>query len=434
MTLPSPPPEGSLLDWWFGRQRLGMGPGLDRVRALLADMGDPHTAFDAVLVGGTNGKGSVTALLAALLGSEGPSARFVSPHLVDVRERFVIDGRPVEAALLHEALVALRPAAERSGATFFEIATALACKLFADAGVQRAVFEVGVGGTWDCTNALEPVLSAITHVALDHVGVLGGDVETIARDKAGILRAGRPAVTGARGAARTALEEEAERRGASLWRVGFEIDVTSHARGWDGSDVVVETPLGRVETRTALVGPHQARNAAVAIAAAQRLGVDAERIARIVPTVTWPGRLEVLRVANRRVVLDGAHNPDAAEALASSLRALGAAPVGLVLGLSANKDAEGVVRALAPVAAWTIVTRAARSRRGRPAAELLDVVTAVAPAAEVALVDTPDAALDAALDRTEEGGLVLVAGSLFLVGEVRARLVGAEPEPWLRDQ
>ncbi|MFC6618450.1 bifunctional folylpolyglutamate synthase/dihydrofolate synthase [Deinococcus radiophilus] len=219
---PSAAPE-ALLDWLYAQQRFGIRPGLERVSALLECLGHPERQFRVVLVGGTNGKGSVSATLASILQAAGQrTGLFTSPHLLYFSERFVVDGRPVDQAELYAALAELKPHAEQLEATFFEIVTALSCSLFARAGVSWAVMEVGLGGRLDATNVLSPEVSVITSVGLDHTEVLGHTLEAIATEKAGILREGQPAVTAVSEQLWPVLEET----GADLWALGREFEMT----------------------------------------------------------------------------------------------------------------------------------------------------------------------------------------------------------------
>ena len=412
MTRPEP---DDLLRWVFERQRFGVHLGLDRMRRLLDELGRPDRAFRSVLVGGTNGKGSTAAVLAAALRAAGERVGLTtSPHLVRFAERFVVDGAPLPDDIVLEALARVRPPAERLGATFFEIVTAVALLLFADAEVDTAVLEVGLGGRFDATNVVEPVLSLVTGVALDHVGVLGDTLERIAREKAGILRAGVPAWTGASGEALAALRAEAKVRGVRLRTLEQEVELQVLDRGWQGLELELRTPVGAVEATTPLVGRHQARNVALALVGASELGVPLEVAARGAAETHWPGRLERLRFRGRWLVLDGAHNPEAAAALARALASLeGRVPV-LVLGVSAGKDVAGVASALAGVADRIVATRATSSPRAMEPAALGRVVGADAVAAD------PPAALRLAARWAGVDGTVVVAGSLFLVGEVRA--------------
>jgi dihydrofolate synthase / folylpolyglutamate synthase len=414
-------------EWLEARQRFGVRPGLERVQALLEALGHPEANQRIVLVAGTNGKGSTTALLHAMLRASGVRAgRFVSPHLERFEERALVDGGDADGERLARAAERARPAIEATGATYFEALTALALLAFDDAGVDTAVLEVGMGGRWDATNATDPALSLLVSVALDHTEVLGDTVERIARDKAGVARAGRPFLCGASGSGLATARAEAERVGAVVWALD---DGPWHAldHGWGGVEVEVVTPGGAPwRLRTPLLGRHQARNLALAAAAAERLGLSEEAAREGARLVSWPGRLERLDVRGRRWLLDGAHNPAGAEALAHSLATL--APEGvaaLVVGVSADKDAEGIARALVGRVRRVIVTRAGSSARARDPEDLAGVWRR--EGADVVVVGDPEGALAAAEGASAPGELVVVAGSLFLVGEVRTMLHGGTP-------
>lgn len=405
------------LDWLFARQRFGVHPGLGRVRALLARLGEPQRGFRTVLVGGTNGKGSTAASLAAMLAASGTrTGLFTSPHLTRFAERFVVDGQECSAGRVEEALRRIRPQAEAVDASFFEVVTALGCLLFAEAGVEIAVMEVGLGGRLDATNALEPGLSVVTTVALDHTEILGATLEAIAEEKAGILRPGRLAVTGVA----PALWPRLEAHGADLWALGREVRVAAHSQGWDGWDLRVDLPGATLDLQTPLLGEHGAQNAALAAVAAWRLGVGEAAIRAGAAGVVWPGRLEVVPWRGGRVLLDGAHNPAGAQALASALRRLGTGPLPLVFGAASGKNVAGVVSALREVASQVILTRARLSPRAIPPAELAPHFAGL----PVRLADSPQEAL--AL--LPEGGTAAVCGSLYLIGEVRPLLLGEVPE------
>ncbi|MHA0035722.1 bifunctional folylpolyglutamate synthase/dihydrofolate synthase [Deinococcus sp. PESE-13] len=410
------------VQWLFARQRFGIHPGLDRVRELLARLGDPQRQFGAVLVGGTNGKGSTAATLAAMLRAGGRhTGLFTSPHLTRLSERFVVDGTEVSQAQVAAALARVRPASEAVEASFFEVVTALGCLLFAEAGVEIAVMEVGLGGRLDATNALDPLLSVITNVALDHTAILGDTVEQIAAEKAGILRAGRPGVT----AVAPAVLPVLERRGASLWALGQDWTAQTRSLGWEGTAVDVQWPGGAAQVQTPLLGDHGGLNAALAAVAAARLGVSDEAIRRGAAQTRWPGRLEVVRWQERRVLLDGAHNPSGAQALAQALRPLlaasGRARLPIIFGAAEDKDLGGVAAELLPLASRVILTRAALSPRAADPAQL----AALFPGVPLELTQTPAEAL-AALRPNDD--LVLACGSLYLLGELRPRLLGEQSE------
>lgn len=418
----------AILSWLYARQRFGIRPGLERTAALLRHLGEPQRNFDSVLVGGTNGKGSTVATLASVLRAAGRRVgRFVSPHLTSLNERIVLNGEPVTPPLLVAQLAELQAVADRSGATFFEVLFAACCRLFADADVEVAVIEVGLGGRYDATNTLSPLLSIVTNVGLDHGAVLGDTVEAIAADKAHILRPGRPALTGARGAALRVIEAHASAVQAPLTVLRRDIAVAAVSRGWQGSRVTVGFGSREIEVATPLLGRHQQENVALAVAAADAVGVPLEAQRLGVAQTVWPGRLEVLDWRGRRLLLDGAHNPAAARALAVALADLAVQPLAFVVGVSRDKDVDGIVAALAPLAALLVAAQATYAPRSIAAQELAERIGASAWQADPAL------ALDLAASANPDATLV-VAGSLFLVAEVRTLALGGEPETTLRWQ
>ena len=399
-----------------------MHPGLGRVRALLARLGDPQQQFESLLIGGTNGKGSVAATLSSILTASGQrTGLFTSPHLTRFAERFLVDGSQLSASAVLHALQRVRPHAEALEASFFEIVTALGCLLFAEASVQVAVMEVGLGGRLDATNALEPVLSVLTNVGLDHTAILGDTLSAIAGEKAGILRAGRPAVTGVDAPLLPILEAA----GADLWVMGRDADLHLESLGWDGWRVQLTSPAGILNFQTPLLGKHGAENAALAVLAALRLGISEDAIQNGAAQTRWPGRLELLAFTRgRRVLLDGAHNPDGARALGEALRGLGVGRVPFIFGATQEKDIAGVVQALEPLMSEVILTRASHSPRAADPADLaslfsVPVQVAASPAHALALL--PD-------------GLSVACGSLYLVGELRPLLLGEAGEDWERWQ
>lgn len=405
------------LEWLFARQRFGIHPGLGRVQALLHKLGDPQNAFQVVLVGGTNGKGSTAATLAAILAADGRRVGlFTSPHLTRFTERFLVNGQELLEEVVATALARVRPIGEEAGATFFEIVTALGVLLFAEAGVDVAVMEVGLGGRLDATNALDPMLSVITNVALDHTEVLGNTLESIATEKAGILRPGRPAVTGMDMNLLPILQE----RGADLWALGWHFGLQMRSLGWDGCEATVSIPRQTLTFTTPLLGEHGARNAALAVVAAHRLGVPPEAIRAGAGAISWPGRLELVPWRGGRILLDGAHNPDGAQALAAALNSLGVSRLPIIFGAAGDKDISGVAAALRPHASHIILTRAALSPRAAPPAELAPLF----PDVPVTITNTPGEALDTLA--TLHTPLALACGSLYLIGELRPLLLGEQ--------
>lgn len=433
--------------------RFGVHLGLGHVRRLLAALGDPHLARPTVLVAGTNGKGSTAALLAAMATAAGrTTGLYTSPHLESVEERVRLDGRPVAGPRLGDAVMEVMAAARRlqtagdldAPPTYFEAVTAAAALVFRDAAVDLAVLEVGLGGRLDATNTADPLLSVITPVAMDHGAVLGATLAAVAGEKAGVLRPGRPAVAwGTDPEVRRALAAAEEATGAALSfaddEVTFDAVEPRPPAPWGGLRVALTTPRRTYGLETPLAGRHQAVNLALAVRAAERLGeadgpleaLPPDAIVAGAAAVSWPGRLESVEVPVKdntvRVLLDAAHNPAGAQALAAFLdqasrdREPSPAPV-LVFGVLADKEAAGMLPPLARRAGHVILTRPPGDR-GRDPAELLPYLEAMEEeeAAGVEVIPDPGAALAAALQRAAAGGAspVVVCGSIFLVGAAR---------------
>lgn len=412
------------LDWLMNLQLFGMKPGLGRMRQLLERFSDGTALPGTVLVGGTNGKGSTASLLAATLTAAGRrTGLFTSPHLTDIMERFVVDGRRLDQARLDTVLRRIRPAAEETGATFFEVLVLCAVLLFREAGCTAMVFEVGLGGRFDATNALEPALSVVTGVDLDHTAVLGDTVEEIARDKAFIARPGRPLLTAATGPALAVLEEHARTAGADLRVLGRDFDAELLQSGWSGNRIRLRDGQFSFEAEVALPGPHQVTNAALALQAARLLGADQAALTAGAAAVSWPGRFETVLSGDRTWLLDGAHNPAGARALRMALAGLGAKPAVLVLGLTADKDTAAVAGELAGLAPFSIGTQALLSGRALPAPDVAALLEAAGSGPAAAAAD-PAAAVQLALEASKPAELIVVAGSLYLLGEIRPLLTG----------
>jgi dihydrofolate synthase/folylpolyglutamate synthase len=396
-------------------QPLAMRLGLERMERALEALGHPERAYRVVHVAGTNGKGSTCAMVARALVTAGHrTGLYTSPHLVRFNERIAVDDQPIRDEELERVAAEVRRACpwhdagdEAERLTYFEFATLMALLHFAERAVGVAVLEVGLGGRFDATNVVRPVLCAIARIGLDHVEMLGDTLSAIAREKAGILKPGVPAVvTDAQPAeALATVRAEAQRRGAPL-------------------TVAAATYPGPI----ALPGPHQQENAALAAAVLRRLpglgiAMPEEATADGIARARWPGRLETVG----GVLLDGAHNVDGATALAAALRALHPGrKVHLVFGVLSDKDHAGMLRALSG-AVESLHLVAPRSPRGRPAATYRDLARALVGrtdehgdvAAALACVRAVAAADD---------GLGAVAGSLYLVGEAR-QLLAREAAP-----
>jgi dihydrofolate synthase/folylpolyglutamate synthase len=437
--------------------RFGIRLGLGRTRALLRALGSPEAGLRGVLIGGTNGKGSVQAMVGAALIAGGLRVgQTPKPHLVEYRERIVIDDRllsPLEfAETIQVALAASDAVARRHGPpTEFEVLTAAAFLAFARAGVQVGVVEVGLGGRLDATNAWDGGVAAITNVALDHMEHLGSTLAAIGREKAAIIKRGDLAVTGAVGDGLTPI-----RRRAARQTVPLAVTTPADVVGMDRAGLWIR--LDRLgEIRLGLLGRHQAANAAVAVATIEALGragiadVTSADVRQGLQDVRWPGRLELLALgADSRavpaskegpdprapdVLLDGAHNPDGVRAFIEALDelrpSLSPGRPTLVLGLMADKDVTGIVGLLASSATLRgarIISTRIDAARAMPAVDLAAVwrlASDTGTSHELVVRETVESALeDAIASARSDDGPLIVAGSLYLVGAIRGRLVG----------
>ncbi len=396
------------LRWLYGTQLTGIKLGLDPMRRLLGALGWEPGGTRFLHVAGTNGKGSVCAMLDAVLRASGRRAGlFTSPHLVSFRERIRLDGGMIPEADVSEGLSRLRTltADWEQPPTFFELTTALALDWFRQRGAEVVVLETGLGGRLDATNVLErPAACVLTSIGMDHTGYLGDTLTAIAGEKAGILKPGVPAVSGPQ-------QPEAG-------------EVLSRRAGEVGAPLRFVTEPIPPQWRISLVGSHQRTNAALALAAlgAAGLSVGEADARRGLETVDWPGRFQ--RCEGGRTILDGGHNPAAAARLATTWQEeFGAdARATVVLGLLRDKDAAGIVRALAPVAARFVAVPVRTSPRTVTAEELQATLSETVPNVPVETAADLPGALGLA---RAHGERTLVTGSLFLVGEALALLTGA---------
>jgi dihydrofolate synthase/folylpolyglutamate synthase len=413
------------LEWLYGRQALGIKLGLDKVERLLRALGDPHLACRTVHVAGTNGKGSVTRMLARTLQASGlRTGATTSPHLVSFTERIEVDGAPIAQDRVADGLARIKAAvapldAAGTPPTFFECVTALAFLHFREAGAEWAVVETGMGGRLDATNVVRPALTVITNVDLDHEAHLGPTVLDIAWEKSGIMKPGVPCVTGAAPPALDVLKARSHDLRVPMSVLGEDYHVVP-----DRDLLVLLRPTGESRHRVGLAGSHQRRNAALVLAAVDALRLQGvpipERAVReALLATTNPGRLETLRSGPMEVLVDGAHNPAAAHALRYHLGQQSWSGFHLVAGFCADKQWRESVDQWAPLAeqVWCVPVR---NPRTLDPALLRDHLRPSGVPADV----RPDAA--SALRSAAEAGAtrVLVAGSLFLAGEVRALLTG----------
>ena len=433
---------GEAIQALFARTTGSIKPGLERTEALLEKLGSPHRKISTIHIAGTNGKGSVVATCEALLRARGlVVGRYTSPHLVDFRERVTVNGKPMFEEEVLEFLERWIPTAEQMGATFFEVTTALAFDWLAKREVDLAVIETGLGGRLDSTNVLMPRVATVTSIGLDHTDLLGDTLEAIAKEKAGIFKSGVPAVIGEPAPAiRDLLSKCAREAGAKpvvvlddSYAIG-DVDVTASGTSFTlGQKASVSGKSsapssssglwGRKEPQqitTPLIGAHQARNTATAIATLAAVGKEylppPAGISKALTGVFLPGRFQ----RHGKFIFDVAHNPDGARTIAQTLRAVNPpAPRTALVAVLSDKDWRGIIRELAPAVDRFVFTNApsAPAERKWDAAEALTFAKAQGFAA--ALEPDMDAALTLAQKDSET---VLVTGSFHTVGDAMSRL------------
>lgn len=404
----------SPLPWLEAAQGRGIQPGLERMSRLLAALGNPEAGLRCLHVAGTNGKGSVCAFSESVLRAMGlRTGLYTSPHLVEFSERIRIEGSKAPASEIDAGIRRLQAATrgwkEEDMPTFFELVTALAFDLFARAGVEVVVLETGLGGRLDATNTAPKIACAITPIGLDHTEWLGETLPEIAREKAGILRAGIPAVIAPQ-------ETDAA-------------EALAHAADGIGAPVrTVEKPLD-ASLSLGLAGSHQRWNAAVALALLRAAGFepDAEALARGLEDVEWPGRFQKITHGGRELILDGAHNRHAAERLVETWREeYGARRCTLIFGALADKDPSTLLSVLSPLGEEVFLVRVDSPRSADP--DLLAAAHSASPM-PIHTVHTLSRALEqvfgsTTMDPVSRRRPVLLTGSLFLVGEALSLLSG----------
>jgi len=412
----------------FSLEQIGIKLGLDQIRALVEHLGAPHTAYPSMLVAGTNGKGSVTAMLERGLRAAGyRTGRYTSPHLTQIEERVAIDGLPIAADVFDAAADRVRDASQALSQppSFFEATTALALDVFRREAVDIAVLEVGMGGRLDATNIAPAMAAAITLVDFDHEHYLGRTLEAIAGEKAGIVKPGTLVVLAENPAAvEVVVADACTVAGATLVRAS--VGVTSSVEMEEGRAIVnMTTPRARYrELRLGLRGAHQVANALTAVrlleetAGAGLIRAPGHAIRSAVEDVVWPARLELLDDCGTAVLIDGAHNAAGARALAAHVQDTYHRRLPIVLGVMRDKAIGAIVGALAPAASHFFCVAASSERAATPA-ELLAIAHAEAPEVPASAEPSPLAGLRRA---ETTGAPVVVAGSLYLAGEIRSIL------------
>jgi dihydrofolate synthase/folylpolyglutamate synthase len=426
-------------------ERPGTIPGrrarynLERIGAFLTALDDPHLGIPTVHIAGTKGKGSTAAMVASVLNAAGyRPGLFTSPHLHTFRERIQMEGQPIQEEDFASLVEGLWPTmqavshTEHGSVTLFELMTAMAFCHFRDQKAGAQVIEVGLGGRLDSTNLVQPLACGITSLGLDHTDVLGDTLEKITAEKAGIIKPGVPVVCAPQSPdALKVLQEVSQQQGSALIVAGRNIKWEGEESSLDGQTFTLDTSRNRYCLQMPLLGNHQLENAAVAIGIVEVLieggmKIDAGSIEEGFRRVEWPCRLEILR-KSPLLIADGAHNPHSAARLVEAIKALfPGRRVILIVGVSENKDLEGLGRELSLLSPTEIIATHSRHSRATRPESIAQELSFYSDNAHVA--DTVAQALEMAREMTAEGDLTLVTGSLFVAAEAREHMKGITSE------
>lgn len=423
-----------LVQWMFNLERFGIKLGLDNISEFLSRIGNPQNDFRSVHVAGTNGKGSVCAAIASILKEEGTSVGlYTSPHLIDFRERIMVDGEMIseeDVVRLGESLKSemdsMADESEEKQLTFFEFTTGLAFKHFSEAGVDMAVVEVGMGGRLDATNVLRPEVAAITRIGMEHTTYLGRTIEEIAGEKAGIIKRDVPIVSCEKSATPlSVISSVCAAKQSPLRLIDRDFSVETTASGLTGSvfDYEGRKPVRRL--RIPLIGGYQVENAAMAIAVCEELDargihVSEQSMRNGLSNIVWPARLDIWS-REPLVIIDGSHNPEGVAASTDVLAKLGLTPITYVVACMSDKDAKGIVRALAPTARRIIATQVNIGRSAN--ASDIGTIASEESVGTVEIVTEANEALNRAVS-TDAGEGTCIIGSFYLAGEAMKWLEG----------
>jgi len=420
------------LNWLYGFEKFGIKLGLERISYIAEKLGNPQGNYKSIHVAGTNGKGSVCKFLASILNSGGYKVGvYLSPHLQRFSERIVVDNKEISDDEFVSLVDKIKPIVDEmikndNTPTFFEIVTAIAFQHFSDKGVDFAVIEVGLGGKYDATNIVEPVVSVITNITLEHTDILGKTIKDIALQKAGIVKDDVAVVTAAKGDALKVIKNVAKERNATV----YVIDEKRWNRLYcdtEGQEFVIKGDLTDYSVKTAMLGKHQGENIALAIASIENLQMNGVYIPETsiidgVAKATNPGRLEIVK-HEPLILLDGAHNPDGMRTLKAALNEdFDYDKLIIVLGILSDKDISCMLSIIAPTADTIVVTKSHNSRACRPS-KLKEMIEKSGYKKKVVVKDWITNALGYAESIAKKNDLICITGSLFTVGEARDCLV-----------
>jgi dihydrofolate synthase/folylpolyglutamate synthase len=418
-------------DYLYALRNSGAKLGLERMRLLAEELDNPQKSFRAVLVGGTSGKGSTTAMLSTILKESGYRVgTFISPHLSSLTERIMINGQPISEERLDRLITKIekkidvmekRPGFEHP--TFFEVVAAAAMLCFKEEKVDFGVLEVGLGGRLDATNIIDAELTVITNISLEHTRILGDTVEKIAQEKAGITRENGMLITAAKGSALETIEKICGKKNCKVTRVGKEVTVKRTKGSLSGQEFSVFAQK-ELELFTPLMGRHQLENAACAVAAALALDVPSDAIERGIKNTRWPGRMEIIQ-ENPRVILDCAKDAEAATRLRETIEEdFEFRKLILVFGVSSDKNIRKMLSELTALAETAIITEHRIMDRAAEADSVAEIASEYCKNCHT--IYTIKDAVKKALEIAGPDDLVLVTGSIFVVGDAREFWQGQE--------
>ncbi|HUT00158.1 MAG TPA: folylpolyglutamate synthase/dihydrofolate synthase family protein [Candidatus Thermoplasmatota archaeon] len=420
------------LEWLYSFDKYGWIFGLERITFLLEQLGNPHRELKIIHVAGTNGKGSVCKYISSILQKAGYTVGlYLSPHIERFSERIVINDEEIPEEDLAMLVAQVRPLVEEmkqndNTPTFFEIVTSLAFLYFKDRAVDYAVVEVGLGGRFDATNVVTPLVSVITNISLEHTDILGKDIASIALEKSGIIKDQIPVITAATQDARETIEHVAKQRNAPL--TGIDPAMWKRISFKEGCQVfVIHGSFKDYTVKTSLLGKHQGENIAVAISAIEQVQmsgvyVSDNDILDGVADVTYPGRMEIVS-EKPFILLDGAHNPDGMNMLTKTIKEdFSSHRLILILGVLKEKDIKTMVSAIAPLSDVIIVIKSTNPRTSDPLV-LKQIIESVDPNKKIYVEASIPGAIDHAKRLAEQKDMICVSGSLFTVGEARSYLL-----------
>jgi len=416
------------LSWLYGFEKFGIKLGLERISHIAEKLGNPHYNYKIIHVAGTNGKGSVCKFLTSILISGGYKVGvYLSPHLQRFSERIVVDNKEISDDEFVSLVDKIKPIVnEMIGSdntpTFFEIVTAIAFQYFSDKGVDFAVIEVGLGGKYDATNIVSPMISVITNISLEHTDILGKTIKDIALQKAGIIKDNVAVVTVAKGDALKVIKNVAKEKNATV----YAIDEKRWKRTYcdtEGQEFVIKGDLTDYSVKTSMLGKHQGENIALAIASIENLQMNGVYIPETsiidgIAKAANPGRLEVVK-HEPLILLDGAHNPDGMRTLRTTLdEDFDYDKLILVLAILSDKDIPSMLSIIVPVADIIIATKSHNSRACEPS-DLKEMIEKSGYEKKVVIKDQIPDAIKYAESIAKKNDLICITGSLFTVGEAK---------------